>query len=114
VDFGTGAWIVDSAGKRRRPWVLRIVLSHSRKAYSEAVYRQTTEEFIKVLENAFHYFGGVPRALVIDNLRAAVRQADWYDRRSIPVFNHLRFIMELSFVQPGRIHRNTRGRLSQV
>jgi hypothetical protein len=49
VDFGTGAWIVDSAGKRRRPWVLRIVLSHSRKAYSEAVCRQTTEEFIKVL-----------------------------------------------------------------
>ena len=79
VDFGTGAWIVDSDGKRRRPWVLRIVLSHSRKAYSEAVYRQTTEEFIKVLENAFHYFGGVPRALVIDNLRAAVKQADWYD-----------------------------------
>ena len=79
VDFGTGAWVVNSDGKRRRPWVLRIVLSHSRKAYSEAVYRQTTEEFIKVLENAFHYFGGVPRALVIDNLRAAVRQADWYD-----------------------------------
>ncbi len=69
---------MDSAGKRRRPWLLHIVLSHSRKAYSQAVYRQTTEEFSKVLENAFHYFEGVPRALVIDNHRAAVRQADWY------------------------------------
>jgi hypothetical protein len=59
VDFGAGAWIVDSDGKSRRSWMLRIVLSHLRKAYSEAVYRQTPEEFIKVIENAFHYFGGV-------------------------------------------------------
>lgn len=79
VDFGTGAWVVDSAGKRRRPWIFRIVLSHSRKAYSEAVWRQTTDNFIACLENAFHYFGGAPRRLVIDNLKAAVPQADWYD-----------------------------------
>jgi transposase len=25
------------------------------------------------------YFGGVPRTLVIDNLRAAVTRADWFD-----------------------------------
>jgi hypothetical protein len=31
------------------------------------------------LENAFHHFGGVPRTLVTDNLKAAVTQADWYD-----------------------------------
>ena len=66
-------------GKRRRPHVFRIVLSHSRKAYSEVVYRQTTEDFIRCLENAFWYFGGVPQTLVIDNLKAAVTQADWYD-----------------------------------
>jgi hypothetical protein len=66
-------------GKRRRPWIFRIVLSHSRKAYSEAVWRQTTECFLQCLENAFHQFGGVPKRLVIDNLKAAVPQADWYD-----------------------------------
>jgi hypothetical protein len=42
VDFGTGAPIIDQDGKRRRTHVLRVVLSHSRKAYSEVVYRQTT------------------------------------------------------------------------
>src|SRR5207253_3073600 len=26
-----------------------------------------------------HHFGGVPAALVIDNLKAAVTRADWYD-----------------------------------
>jgi hypothetical protein len=56
-----------------------MVLSHSRKAYSEAILHQTTESFIRCLENAFRYFGGVPRTLVIDNLRAAVTQADWYE-----------------------------------
>lgn len=79
VDFGSGAPVVTPDGQQRRPWIFRIVLSHSRKAYSEAVWRQTTESFLQCLENAFHYFGGAPKRLVIDNLKAAVPQADWYD-----------------------------------
>ena len=79
VDFGTAAPVRPPDGKRRRPWVFRIVLSHSRKGYSEAVYRQSTEAFLGCLENAFHHFGGVPKRLVIDNLKAAVHRADWYD-----------------------------------
>jgi transposase len=84
VDFGTGAPIVGADGKRRRTHVFRIVLSHSRKGYSEAVYRQTTEDFIACMENAFRHFGGVPRTLVIDNLRAAVVHPDWYDPELVP------------------------------
>lgn len=79
VDFGVGAPIITEDGKRRKTHVFRIVLSHSRKAYSEAVDRQTTDNFIGCLENAFAHFGGVPQTLVIDNLKAAVTQADWYD-----------------------------------
>lgn len=78
VDFGSGAWVLED-GKRRRPHILRITLSHSRKSYSEPVWRQTTEDFIRSLENAFRAFGGVPRTLVIDNLKAAVKNADWFD-----------------------------------
>jgi hypothetical protein len=54
-------------------------LSHSRKGYSEAVYRQTTDEFIRCLEDAFAHFGGVPKTLVLDNLKAGVLQPDWFD-----------------------------------
>lgn len=79
VDFGTGAPVVDADDHRRRTKVLRVVLSHSRKAYSEAVFREGTDEFLQALENAFWHFGGVPRTVVIDNLKAAVQQADWYD-----------------------------------
>ena len=55
------------------------MLSHSRKAYSEAVHRQTTDEFLRCIENAFRHFGGAPRRLVLDNLKAAVKKADWFD-----------------------------------
>lgn len=79
VDFGTGAAWIDHLGKRRRSHVLRLVLSHSRKGYSESVPRQTTECFIRTIENAFWAWGGVPRTLVIDNLKAAVSKADWFD-----------------------------------
>ena len=79
IDFGTGAPVIGPDGKQRRPWMFRIVLSCSRKAYSEVVWRQTSDNFIAAIENAFHYFGGVPKRLVIDNLKAAVKRADWYD-----------------------------------
>jgi transposase len=84
VDFGTAAPIVSADGQRRRPHVFRIVLSHSRKGYSEVVPRQTTELFLRALENAFGHFGGVPQRIVLDNLRAAVTQADWFDPAVLP------------------------------
>lgn len=79
VDFGSGAWVTPAEGKRRRPHLFRLVLSFSRKGYSEVSWRQTTEDFIRCLENAFWAIGGVPKVLVIDNLRAAVQRPDWYD-----------------------------------
>ena len=79
VDFGSGVPIVMAVGKRKKSHVFRVVLSYSRKGYSEALFRQRTESFIRALENAFWHFGGVPKTLVIDNLKAAVSRADWYD-----------------------------------
>jgi hypothetical protein len=48
VDFGLGAPIEDGASRSRRSWVFRMVLSYSRKAYSEAVLRQDTETFLRL------------------------------------------------------------------
>jgi hypothetical protein len=31
------------------------------------------------MENAFRYFGGTPKTVVTDNLKAAVEKADWHD-----------------------------------
>ena len=78
VDFGSGAPLLD-AGVRRRTHLFRSVMSCSRKGYSESVMRQTAEDFIRVLENSFRHFGGVPCRVVIDNLKAGVSNADWFD-----------------------------------
>ena len=78
IDFGQGAWI-ETDGKRRRPHLFRAVLSHSRKGYSEAVWHQDTETFLRCVENALRHFGGVTQTVVIDNLKAGVLVADWYD-----------------------------------
>ncbi len=79
IDFGCGAWIKEDGRRRRRPHLFRAVLSHSRKAYSEVVWRQNTETVIRCLENAFRHFNGVTATLVPDNLKAAVLQPDWFD-----------------------------------
>lgn len=84
VDFGVGAPIVMPDGQRRKTHVFRIVLSHSRKGYSEATFTQTTDDFLRALENAFRHFGGVPKTLVIDNLKAAVAHPDWFDPELTP------------------------------
>ncbi len=65
VDFGTGAPVITPDGKRRKTPSGRV--SHSRKAYSEAVYRQTTDDFLRCIESAFRHFGGAPRRWVFFN-----------------------------------------------
>jgi transposase len=84
VDFGLGASIWEGNGRPRKSWVLRMVLSYSRKAYSEAVFRQDTETFLRCLENGLRAFGGVPLLLNLDNLKAAVLKADWFDAEINP------------------------------
>jgi transposase len=79
VDYGTGARCRNATGEWIKTHVFRLVMSHSRKGYSEAVRRLTAESFIRSLENAFWALGGVPRVVVFDNAKSAVKQADWYD-----------------------------------
>jgi transposase len=79
LDFGLGAPLDDGQGKTRRSWVLRLVLSYSRKGYSEAVTRQDTETFLRCLENGLRSFGGCPLLVNLDNMKSAVLKADWFD-----------------------------------
>jgi len=47
-------------------------------------WRQDNETFLRCLENAFHAFGGVPKTIIVDNLKAAVIHPDWYDPQLNP------------------------------
>jgi transposase len=86
VDFMQGPMVVDADGKRRRTWILRMVLSFSRKGYSEAVFRQDSESFLRALENGLRNFGGSTHLLDLDNLKAGVLKADWTDPEFNPKF----------------------------
>jgi transposase len=86
VDFMQGPMVVAADGKRRRTWILRMVLSFSRKGYSEAVFRQDSESFLRALENGLRNFGGSTHLLDLDNLKAGVLKADWTDPEFNPKF----------------------------
>jgi len=79
IDYGTLYMPIGENGRRKKVHVLIVTLSHSRKSYVEAVLSQNSESFLRSLENAFRYFGGVPERLCPDNLKAAVSKADWYE-----------------------------------
>jgi transposase len=56
IDFGVGAPIITKDGKRKKTYVIRVVLCFSRKSYSETIFNQTTDNFISCLENVFLAF----------------------------------------------------------
>jgi len=84
VDFGAGPRWVGADGKQTKTWIFRVVLSHSRKGYTEAVLRQNTETFLRCLENGFRHLGGVSLTVNLDNLKAAVLNFDWADPQLNP------------------------------
>lgn len=55
------------------------ILGASQLTYVEATASQQKEEFISTCENALYYFGGVPQAIVPDNLKSAVVKSDKYE-----------------------------------
>jgi len=79
IDYGTLYLRIGEDGRLKKIHILLVTLSHSRKSYVEAVLTQHSESFLRSLENAFRYFGGVPQRLCPDNLAAAVKKADWYE-----------------------------------
>lgn len=55
------------------------ILPCSQLTYAQCVMSQRKEDFILALSNALAYYGGVPQAIVPDNLKAAVTKADRYE-----------------------------------
>ncbi len=55
------------------------ILGASQLTYAEATPSQQKEDFVASTENALHYFGGVPAAIVPDNLKSAVTKSSRYE-----------------------------------
>ncbi|TYQ15292.1 UNVERIFIED_CONTAM: transposase [Acetivibrio alkalicellulosi] len=66
VDFGT-IKVPDANGKYIRLYVMCFILSHSRYKYCEWLDRPfTTDDTIRIHENAFEYYGGIAEEIVYD------------------------------------------------
>lgn len=85
VDFGYIGYTLDNQGRRRKTWVFNMRLSFSRLDFYKKVYDQKVETFILCHIHAFRYFGGVPKSIKIDNLKAAILEANFYE----PVYQKL-------------------------
>jgi transposase len=80
VDFtGSKLQLTDEYGKAIDVEVFVAILGCSQLTYVEAVASQKKEDFIKACENSLHYFGGVPQAIVPDNLKSAVTKGSKYE-----------------------------------
>ncbi|WP_337314427.1 IS21 family transposase [Candidatus Aeolococcus gillhamiae] len=78
--FQSPALVLNPAtGKWARPWIFRMTLSCSRHGYEEPMWRQEAHGFLRAHEHAFLAFGGVPKVVRHDNLKAAVVRACLYD-----------------------------------
>jgi len=85
VDFGYVGYTKDNTGKRRKTWVFNMKMSYSRLDFYKKVYNQGVETFIECHAEAFKYFRGIPEYVRIDNLKAAILNANFYE----PVYQRL-------------------------
>ena len=79
ADFGLlGLWTDPTIGQRRRLYGLLVTLCYSRYAFLAICFRQDLPALLDGLEGAWTFFSGVPRRLVVDNLKPAITRADRY------------------------------------
>lgn len=76
-------------GTIREYQVFIAILPYSGYSYVQAVESQKKEDFVKCVQNAFRYFGGTPRQVVTDNLKASVIKADRYEPQLNELFEQL-------------------------
>ena len=111
VDWGSYG-SVNVGETRRRLSFFVMVLCHSRMMYVEFTVSQTMEHFLACHQNAFHFFGGCPAKIMVDNLKSAVLkrivgQAPVFNPRYLDFAHHYGFSIAACNVRKG----NEKGRV---
>lgn len=80
VDFGKGPRLYDDrVGKEVDTWFFVMTLCWSRHQYAELITHQDVETWLRCHQNAFSWFGGVAKKIIIDNAKCAITHACYYD-----------------------------------
>jgi len=91
VDYGgDGPMVRDpETGKYRRMRLFVLTLGYSRKSVRLLAWRSSSEIWARLHEEAFRRLGGVPRTVVLDNLKEGVITPDVYDPALNPLYRDL-------------------------
>ena len=103
IDFGKmGVMLDPETGKRRALWVLIVTLSFSRYMFVWPSFVQTTSAVCEGLDRAFRFFGGMPRTIIPDNMKAIIATPDALAPRLTEAFADYAQARGL-FVDPARV-----------
>jgi transposase len=87
VDYGEGPMVRDpQTRKYRRTRLFLFTLGYSRKCVRLLTWRSSTRIWAELHERALRRLGGVPRVVILDNLREGVLTPDIYDPTLNPLY----------------------------
>lgn len=87
VDYGTGPMVRHpETGKYRRTRLFALTLGYSRKSVWLLAFKSSSRVWCELHEEAFRRLGGLPRIVVLDNLKEGVIKPDAYDPELNPLF----------------------------
>lgn len=93
-----------STGEVRDAQVFVAVMGASNYTYAEATFSQGLADWTGSHVRAFQYFGGVPRAVVPDNLRSAVSKPCRYEPLINPTYQEMAAHYDTAII-PARVRR---------
>ena len=80
VDYGEGALTrVVGTERFRKPRLFVMTLRYSRRSFRRVVWKSSQETWARLHEEAWRYFGGACRYVVLDNLKEGVIKPDLYE-----------------------------------
>ena len=115
VDFGRMGITLDPESNRRRVlWALIFTAVYSRHMFVYVTFSQSFDDVVAAFEAAWSFFGGIFRAVVVDNIRAIVDKADPTDPRLNDAF--LEYAQARGFVvDPARVrHPQDKPRVERM
>lgn len=87
VDYGEGALtLVPGTDRYRKPRLFVATLRYSRSSFRRVVWKSSQQVWAELHEQAWRYFGGSCRYVVLDNLKEGVLKPDLYEPRLNPVY----------------------------
>jgi len=80
VDYGEGALTrVPGTDRYKRPRLFIMTLRYSGRSFRRVVWKSSKELWAELHEQAFRYFGGSTKYVVLDNLKEGVIKPDLYE-----------------------------------